>query len=126
MAMIDVNVKIETWKNKLLDLGKRNRLLNYKETKRSSLKILSPECFDLYHAFVQDEQPLVFPNLFFEDEDREEDEEEQINYPIKTNQSLKDTQRTLKVLRDKAKTALEEQGVNILYLSFGFLKWTES
>jgi hypothetical protein len=35
-------------------------------------------------------------------------------------------QKTLKVLRDKAKTAIEEQGVNILYLSFGFIKWTES
>ena len=33
MPQIDVNNKIETWKNKLLDLGKRNRLLNYKEKK---------------------------------------------------------------------------------------------
>lgn len=126
MATIDVNVKIETWKNKLLDLGKRNRLLNYKETKRSSLKILSPECFELYSSFVQDEQPLIFPNLFDASESGEEDDEEEVNYPIQTNKSPRDTQRTLKSLRDKAKTAIEEQGVNILYLSFGFLKWTES
>ncbi|WP_092472891.1 DUF4011 domain-containing protein [Desulfotruncus arcticus] len=26
---------------------------------------------------------------------------------------------------NQAKTAIEEQGVNILYLSFGFLKWKE-
>lgn len=126
MAMIDVNVKIETWKNKLLDLGKRNRLLNYRETKRSSLKILSPECFELYRSFVQDEQPLIFPNLLDTSEAEEEDDEEEVYYPIKTNQSPNDIQRTLKSLREKAKTALEEQGVNILYLSFGFLKWTES
>jgi len=126
MAIIDVNVKIETWKNKLLDLSKRNRLLNYRETKRSSLKILSPECFELYSSFMQDEQPLTFPNLFYESEAGEEDDGEEVYYPIKTNQSPKDTQRTLKSLRDKAKIALEEQGVNILYLSFGFLKWTES
>ena len=126
MAITDVNVKIEIWKNKLLDLSKRNRLLNYRETKRSSLKILSPECFELYRSFVQDDQPLIFPNLFDASETGEEDDEEDIYYPIKTNQSPKDTQRTLKTLRDKAKTALEEQCVNILYLSFGFLKWTES
>jgi len=63
MAVIDVNAKIEAWKNKLLDLGKRNRLLNYRETKRSSLKILSPECFELYRSFVQEEKPLIFPNI---------------------------------------------------------------
>ena len=126
MAMIDVNVKIENWKNKLLDLGKRNRLLNYKETKRSSLKILYPECFELYRSFVQDEQPLIFPNLLDTSEAELEDDEDEVYYPIKTIQSAKDIQRTLKLLRDRAKTALEEQGVNILYLSFGFLKWTES
>lgn len=127
MPNVDINTKIEVWKNKLLDLGKRNRLLNYRETKRSSLKILSPLCLDLYHSFVQNEQPLVFPNLTedFNDENENESFEESF-YPIKTNQSPKETQRTLKSLRDKAKTALEEQGVNILYLSFGFLKWTES
>lgn len=91
MATIDVNVKIETWKNKLLDLGKRNRLLNYKETKRSSLKILSPECFELYSSFVQDEQPLIFPNLFDASESGEEDDEEEVNYPIQTNQSPRDS-----------------------------------
>ena len=125
MPKIDVDAKIETWKNKLLDLGKRNRLLNYRETKRSSLSILSPQCFELYSSFVQNEQPLVFPNITEESNIDDEDEEETF-YQIKTNQSPKETQRTLKSLRDKAKTAFEEQGVNILYLSFGFLKWTES
>ena len=31
--VIDIEHKIEKWKNKLLDLGKRNRLLNYKRNK---------------------------------------------------------------------------------------------
>ncbi|MDY9920263.1 MAG: DUF4011 domain-containing protein [Synergistota bacterium] len=125
MSQINVDAKIEAWKNKLLDLGKRNRLLNFRETKRSSLKMLSPQCFKLYSSFVLNEQPLMFPNIT-EISDTANEEEEDTSYPIKTNQSPKETQRTLKSLRDKAKTALEEQGVNILYLSFGFLKWTES
>ncbi|MEI6580309.1 MAG: DUF4011 domain-containing protein, partial [Eubacteriales bacterium] len=95
MATIDVNIKIEVWKNKLLDLGKRNRLLNYRETKRSSLQILTPVCFELYQSFVQEEQPLIFPNLSDSSETGEEDDEEEIYYPIKTNQSPKQTQRTL-------------------------------
>lgn len=63
MPNVDINTKMEVWGNKLLNLGKRNRLLNYRKTKRSSLKILSPFCLGLYCSFVQNEQPLVFPNL---------------------------------------------------------------
>ncbi|MDR1562303.1 MAG: DUF4011 domain-containing protein, partial [Dysgonamonadaceae bacterium] len=51
---INIEHKITVWKTKLLDLGKRNRLLNYKETKRSSLQILTPDCISLWKSFVQD------------------------------------------------------------------------
>lgn len=33
--MANIDTKYEVWKNKLLDLGKRNRLLNYRDTERS-------------------------------------------------------------------------------------------
>lgn len=118
---IDVEYKIEKWKNKLLDLGKRNRLLNYKETKRSSLQIVKPDFFSLWKSFVQDEKPLEFP---FHDEFATFLFEE-LSYSVETNQTIREMQKTLKVLRDKAKIANEEQGINILYLSFGFLKWTD-
>lgn len=138
--MIDVDAKIENWKNKLLDLGKKNRLLNYRDTKRSSLTIINPECFELFDSFVMKEEPLIFPNESeIEIFSRKDDENisklydanevldaEDKNFYIKTNQSPKETLQTLKSLRDKAKTAVEEQGINILYLSFGFLRWTES
>lgn len=45
---------------------------------------------------------------------------------VQTNKSPKDQQRTLRNIRSKAKTVMEEQGVNVLYLSFGFLRWTEA
>ncbi|MDR3246479.1 MAG: DUF4011 domain-containing protein, partial [Prevotellaceae bacterium] len=48
--IINIEQKIEKWKNKLLDLGKRNRLLNYRETKRSSLRILSPDGISLWDS----------------------------------------------------------------------------
>ena len=44
---------------------------------------------------------------------------------IKTNRSIDDLQDTLKTLRNKSKTSLEEQGINTLYLTFGMLNWRE-
>jgi hypothetical protein len=132
MAVIDF--KLEAWKNKLLDLGKRNRLINYKETKRSSLKIVKPDILNLWQDFVMNERAIEFP--FFDEELADtsngqlslidEDESIELQSYIKTNQTLKEQQKTLRSLREKAKTAMEELGVNILYLSFGFLKWKES
>ncbi|MCL2187064.1 MAG: DUF4011 domain-containing protein, partial [Treponema sp.] len=36
-----IDFKIEFWKKKLLDLGKRNRLINYRDTKRSCLRFVT-------------------------------------------------------------------------------------
>lgn len=120
--MANIDTKYETWKNKLLDLGKRNRLLNYRDTARSNLKIEYPDCGTLWGMFVKDETPLIFP---FEKEG-EEGYESELNSNIETNKNISDLQKTLRNLRSKAKTAIEEQGVNVLYLSFGFLKWIEA
>ncbi len=35
--MVNIDVKLEAWKSKLLDLSKRNRLLNYRDSKNSYL-----------------------------------------------------------------------------------------
>ncbi len=119
---VNMENKIEIWQNKLLDLGKRNKLLNYRETKRSTLRIIAPEIYELWNSFVKNEQPLEFP--FYDDIEDEEDITSLGS--IETNQSIKDMQKTLRNLRDKAKIATEEQGINALYLSFGFLEWNES
>ena len=132
------NQKIEIWKKKLLDMGMRNRLLNYKDTKRTSLNILTPDYMRLYKLVVLDEKTLAFPHIelktisaddyFSEAEDQERVQDPKIyEIPgdIVTDKTVKETHQIAKALRDKTKTAYEEQGVNILYLSFGFLEWTD-
>ena len=121
VVMANIDVKYDVWKNKLLDLGKRNRLLNYKDTARSNVKIEYPECGTLYNMIVKEENALVFPFEY----DEENSEIEYVSN-VETNKNTSDLQKALRNLRNKAKTAIEEQGVNVLYLSFGFLKWTES
>lgn len=125
--MVNMDMKLNAWKNKLLDRGKRNRMLNYRDTRRSNLRIKVPGIYDLWNSFVVHEHPLVFP---FIDEDQQLEEENKVpdtdTNSIQTNQPIKEQQRTLRNLRSKAKTFMEEQGINVLYLSFGFLRWSES
>lgn len=140
MADNRFEAKYDNWKNKLLDLGKRNKLLNFKETKSSTLGITYPDYCELYEMFVKNENELVFPrddSEWLSDEDADAvqlqinvEQESVGDYGgygsnLRTNRKPKDLQRVLRNLRNKAKVAIEEQGINILYLSFGFLKYTE-
>lgn len=93
--MTNLDAKLETWKNKLLDLGKRNSLLNYRDTRRSNLRIKMPDIFDLWDSFVLKEEPLNFPlpeDIMLP----EEDNLTEINLEtsgVITNQSVKEQQK---------------------------------
>ena len=118
---------IITWKKLLLDLSKRNRLINFTEGKRNNVRITSPSFKELFDLIVNEEKRLKFPfaKKVILNSEGEEEYSEVIKGTIETNKSITELQKTLKALRNKAKSSIEEQGVNILYLTFGMLKWKE-
>ena len=128
--------KIEYWEHQLLDLGKRNKMINYRETKRSTLKLIEPAFEDLFQRLAIDEETLTFQRSV----DRETDIRvfsilsllENLSSPlpvtigdIKAEGSILERQKTLKNIRSKSRLSMEEQGTNILYLSFGFIEWRD-
>ncbi|MDR1135081.1 MAG: DUF4011 domain-containing protein [Clostridiales Family XIII bacterium] len=129
--------KVEHWKNQLLDLSKRNKMINYRETKRTTLKILAPEFTELFNRLAVNEEELTFQRPFDKDSDLRTFSMlsllEALSYPIpvhvgeiKTEDSLAERRIALNNLRSKSKLARDEQGANILYLSFGFIEWREN
>lgn len=60
MSSTLLNKKIEYWEHQLLDLGKRNKMINYRETKRSTLKLLEPAFEDLFQRLAINEETLTF------------------------------------------------------------------
>ena len=124
-----VEKKLEIWKKKLLDMGKRNRLLNYRDLKRGTLKITSPDYEQLYKTVVVDEKSLTFPHysggIPLDTDEKDVPSGVKVLGSFKTDQSVKECNKTAKALRAKARTFSEEQGVNVLYLVFGFLEWKE-
>lgn len=128
--------KLKYWEHQLLDLGKRNKMINYRETKRTTIKLVEPSFGELFDRIALNEEILTFQRAV----DRETDIRvfsilsllENLSAPlpvaigdIKTEGSVLERQRTLKNLRTKSRLALEEQGTNILYLSFGFIEWKD-
>ena len=134
MSLLDR--KIEYWEHQLLDLGKRNRMINYHESKRSTLKIVEPSLCELFDRLATNEEEMTFQRSI----DKETDirvfsilsllENLSVSIPvtigdIKAEGSILEIQKTLKNLRAKSRLAQEEQGTNILYLSFGFIEWKD-
>lgn len=110
--------RVQKWKEKLLDLSRRNRMLNFRPRKVSSLQI--EESFTTFsQKLIIDEKPLLF-ELNQEDEFFDEDE---------TLAQLEQTRNRTKILKNimkRMRLAEEEYGYNIGYIAYGFLEWTES
>ena len=52
--------KFEVWKHELLDVSRRNKLMNYRKTHRATLQITVPEMSELYRRLGGEGQRLVF------------------------------------------------------------------
>ena len=144
--------KLNKWADLLLDTGKRNNLINFKDTKLGTVEIVCPD-FDA--LFSKAEHSAVFevydPKLDDLDDEEINEVDEQVDNGKSTekafskeeyigkyksrlkkngqiliyNAYVKNPLRCLRNVEKKAKTAIEETGVNIAYMAFGFINWTE-
>ncbi len=140
------NDKLLAIVNQLLDLGKRNRLLNYRDTGLKTLKILNTNVDEIFRG-IKDHKEYTFfktdsyvnqiQNEFKVDPEdpsslRELDRRvyEATNEALDKNQLLAykrsyPLDKVLKGLMKEFKTSITEKGINSLYLSFGFVHYVE-
>lgn len=178
--------KLNKWADLLLDTGKRNNLINFRDTKKGTVEVVSP---DISLLLSKAEHSVTFevydPKLDYEEEDEYYEDNIEVSgeiihvqaFPNENNNEEKDklseqssqqqdTQNiqeensekriskeeyiekyanrltkknqvlifnefvnpiiALRNIWKKTKTAIEETGVNIAYMAFGFINWTEN
>lgn len=108
---IAIAKNIEKWKESLLDLSKRNQLVNFRYNKKRVLKI-NNDIFELYEKLMNEEKIKNIEKL-------------DLNYDLSDPSQLKEFQAVIKKLRKERNTVMNEKGINILYLTFGMLAWKE-
>lgn len=140
------------WAELLLDTGKRNSLINYRDTKSSTVEILAPSSevffekvkgessFEVVDVEREDEEafdsrdsPDVKADIELEECDSDKQREElfaKYRSKIKQNQVLpysafSKPYKAIKNIDKKARQILDESGVNVAYVAFGFIHWTE-
>jgi very-short-patch-repair endonuclease len=131
--------RLDRWQRKLLDLSLRNRLLNFKPTKRSvTLRCPNPEQLEDKLADGHKIQIASSPAMMDEAggrsaelHQRERNEDAEAAYAtdaLARNEVIADLapqelDRRLVELYRAARSSLQENGANTLFLAFGFLSW---
>lgn len=131
-----IQIRLESSRKELLDLGLRNPLLNYKTPKGKGLQIIKEKSEFVYDILVKQSKAMTFLGVPEKKQATLHDEVGFLNQPV-SEESYKDTK--LQTNEDEqhlqtrllntyyfARTSIEEQGVNILYLALGMLKWYEA
>ena len=125
------------WERKLLDLGMRNTLINLRLTK-TQLPILTNSLDELENALADGSDFTILPKPA--DWRMEEFSFEALhelraagiikaefeNKRLRTVLTESELSKSIKELYRTAKTALEENGANTLYLALGMLRWFEN
>ncbi|RYZ62020.1 MAG: DUF4011 domain-containing protein, partial [Chitinophagaceae bacterium] len=126
--------KLESSRKELLDLGLRNPLINYKRPQVKGLQITQERSTFVYNLLVNQGKAMSFVGK------REGNEQEleftepsahelQLSYAdtkLQTNETETSLQKKLLAIYYAARTSMEEQGVNILFITLGMLQWYES
>lgn len=139
--------RVNRWKKKLIDLTKRNRLISFRATKVTTIRIVDehpPEVFTMLvtngksmdFLFLPEgenegkeegnEEKVAIGSKRFEGYDRNKLAEKHTDTHLQTNLSEEQLAKNLFRINSSAKSVMEEQGYNVLFLALGFLEWYES
>ncbi|MBC8033805.1 MAG: DUF4011 domain-containing protein, partial [Chitinophagaceae bacterium] len=127
--------RLESSRKELLDLGLRNPLLNYKISKARGLHIVQEKSAQVFDILIKQGKAMTFLGRpgkekgeeLFELPQLTETEQEQAHNDTKLQTNEFEAKLQTKILNTYyfARTSIEEQGVNILYIALGMLNWFE-
>ena len=121
---------IGVWQSKLLDISKGNRLLRFRPTKLTTIPVVSPDLPALFRFLTagNGSYPVVLAAAPDKTAGRDPDAATPRELPanVLACHFLPDRLgAALYSLRQKAQAAIEERGVNVLFLALGFLCWDD-
>ncbi len=151
---LPLEAKLETARTELLDLSARNRLLNTPRSSKSSriIEITDEKSTEIFRLLVREEKAFTFSagrssskssakNILETEEEQDEiidlaqPEDESVDargFPkrhadtnLQTRLTSKGLQKRLLELYSDSITLEQEQGVNILFLAMGMLRWID-
>ena len=147
---LSVAQKLEESRRDVLDLSLRNSLLNFKPSRRLGVEVVDELSSEIHRILVHKRRimyflpapeekskpateykkgdfPFELLTLLAEPEiDSDEPADRHVDNKLQTSQERATLNRRLIETYRHARSSIEEQGVNTLYLALGLLRWYES
>ena len=153
--LVELSKRIDKWAEQLLDTGKRNNLVSFKDCKLS-IEILKPSTKEIFQEFSSDNpEPFkIFnPPQIFENENNDYDDSSvpDTNSDGKRNKRIYSKNDFLNIFSNKINSSqvlaystsgnpvaaarnimkksneiMKETGINVAYIAFGFIHWKDT
>lgn len=133
---MSIREKLEVARRELLDLGLRNPLLNHRLLRARGVEVINEKSAEVFRLLVREGRRMTFKpgrdedggELLFQPEEDPEQETgaHHLDTSLQTAISSGKLQSRLLATWYAARTFIEEQGINTLYLALGRLLWYES
>ena len=139
-----MDIVLEKYKEKLLDLGNGNKLLNFKTTKTENLEIIYGDTNDIFNKIIQGMSlDILDSDSFFKEKYKYLTSTQLNDFNIARREYIESlssycnektilgykpsvyVNSTLKNIYDKYKLAINEKGINTLYLACYFLNYKD-
>ena len=131
-----IRARIESSRKELLDLSLQNALLNYRPLSARGVEVVGENASRVFKTLVNEKRSMSFQSVaedeshgtieFGEDESDLPSSAGQKNRRLQTGETTTALQKRLLNTYRLANTAIEETGVNTLFLGLGMLRWYES
>ena len=145
---MQIQKQLQSARERLLDLTLRNRLLNFRPSKRRTIQIVDEIPKEIFNILVLEERVMQFKPSEQPQGDVVEDiaplsqasdtddellpwlQETETAYHhtdrlLQTNLVSEELQKRLYYVHHQARSVFEEQGYSVLHLALGFLKWRD-
>lgn len=118
--------KIDSWKEQLLDLTRRSKLVDFTATKTKSLPFHRAEPLDVAESIFE-RNPLYIKRSAHEDEGGTPADPSTLSInEVASIRAAGATDNSLNNIRRNAKRFQRERGVDSLFIAFGTLRWFEA
>lgn len=139
-AVDKLKIALAQWRDSLVSLNGRNRLLNYRPTRASTIEFKEQSCGDVFSLINQSggaytvgtratpaKKPTEGAEMSLEDEVLElvEFDYSEFDKHLFADKTQSEVDRILKRLAGDARREFLDKGISVLYAAFGFLEWID-
>ena len=127
-SLAKVMRRVEDWKLKLIDLSRRNRLVQFRPTRSSNIRFERPGIEAVFERLVVKDRPW---EIWQPPEEETRSRGPSRSRPKKTQLVPSEVEpgqlnRIMRNLARRSASEYRERGVRILYMTFGMLDWKEA